>query len=372
MSIIVVVSGVSIGASKATEKALPGDWGYSVKLASERIQKAMLFSDESKAKFEIEVSASRRIEEIKQLVAADQDNGQSADKIKVSLNNYKDHLQSVTEELGRLENQPEKSVATVQVATLVDEKTSDYKKVLIDLVAANIPVETSAAILNNNLNTNQAAVNTNIVIENTNQSININSATSPMNNKIEATVKDVKSDVIIAIEASDDINDKAVGLIVDKHEKGQADDLSFQQLSEKVDQKIKEAEAKASDLNTNSAANNIVSEAKTSSLDIISKNLITAKELLDKGELKSALDKAKESKDLTKSLVNIDIIGAVEKSGNSEYNGNQVPANSENNANSSVNNNINVGLNVNNSKDSQINANSNINKAVSGNVNKVN
>ncbi|OGF20869.1 hypothetical protein A2316_00580 [Candidatus Falkowbacteria bacterium RIFOXYB2_FULL_38_15] len=121
---LVLGSGFSVSAS---QMALPGDTLYSLKIASERVQVALAFKEESRAKIHVEL-AGKRLNEVKRIKEnTDPDKNQ---KINIAIDKFQEEIRTVKTQL---DNLGEKQ-GGLEVAKIVDSKTHEYREALVGTV----------------------------------------------------------------------------------------------------------------------------------------------------------------------------------------------------------------------------------------------
>jgi len=125
--ILILGSGLSVSAA---QMALPGDKLYSLKLATEKVQVALTFKKEDKAKVHLEL-AGKRINEVKKIKENPLPAGNKNQKINVAINNFKQEIATAQVKLENLNAESFKA-AVVEVAKIVDKKTNEYHEVLLE------------------------------------------------------------------------------------------------------------------------------------------------------------------------------------------------------------------------------------------------
>jgi len=128
LSIFAVALGGSIASVSAAERSLPGDFLYTIKLATEQARLALTPSKEDKLKLKVEF-ATRRGDDLKQVAATDTPEkparvAQAAEILKRDLKTMQDQLDDVKA------TTPSETV--VEVATLVDQKSGELVQTLED------------------------------------------------------------------------------------------------------------------------------------------------------------------------------------------------------------------------------------------------
>lgn len=114
----------------ASQKALPGQPLYKVKIISENIQLGLVPKKEEKARLYLKF-AEKRLEEVEKL----QENNASVDLITGTLNTYKEYYDKAIGALGKVESQTEEVKSVAQ--DLKDQ--ADKRKKIIDKVLEKLP-----------------------------------------------------------------------------------------------------------------------------------------------------------------------------------------------------------------------------------------
>lgn len=122
--------GLSVSASQV---ALPGDRLYPLKLATEKVQVALIFDKKEAAKKHVEF-AGKRINELKVIRLNSDSPEKKAQKINVAMDKFQEEIAVVGNKLDNLKGEitPE---ATVEVAKIVDSKVNEYKETLAEATA---------------------------------------------------------------------------------------------------------------------------------------------------------------------------------------------------------------------------------------------
>lgn len=123
-AVIVIVFGGSLYSVSAAEQSLPGDFLYSIKLATEQARMVLVNNPEDKVKLKTEFT-ERRVQEMKQVIANPTEDRpqrvtQAADILKRDMDTIKHQLDEVKEK-----STPEKVKETVK---MVDEKSKAVVK----------------------------------------------------------------------------------------------------------------------------------------------------------------------------------------------------------------------------------------------------
>ena len=119
--VILLVFGAWITSVNATKNSLTGEFWYSIKLTTERVQVSLALDDEKKANLEIEF-AERRLEEIERVVEKS-DLVQTREDIEVPLKKFQESIANIKSNLAKLEKTD--SQTALKLANLVDEKTKN-------------------------------------------------------------------------------------------------------------------------------------------------------------------------------------------------------------------------------------------------------
>lgn len=119
---LVLGSGFSVSAS---ERSLPGDALYGLKIAAEKVQVALTFDKKESARIHVEL-AGKRINEINKIRENTDSDQKKIQKINVAMDKFKEEISTVQNKLENLNN--ESSAETmVEVAKIVDNKAVEYR-----------------------------------------------------------------------------------------------------------------------------------------------------------------------------------------------------------------------------------------------------
>lgn len=136
---LVLGSGLSVSAS---ERALPGDTLYPLKLATERVQVALTFDAGEQAKIHVEL-AGKRVNEVKKIKETTDSPQNKIQKIGVAMDNFQEEIAAAGNKLDNL-NKEVTPEATVELAKIVDSKANEYKEALNE-TKSELPVDGEAA-----------------------------------------------------------------------------------------------------------------------------------------------------------------------------------------------------------------------------------
>ncbi len=260
--IISVVLGSSVAMVGAAGNSLPGDYLYTVKIATENVQSNLVIDPQDKVFLEIEF-ANRRVNEIKRVSLKTESTEKKQQRANEAVNQFKDNLQSVQNNLDTLKREdPVKVVAT---ANLVDMRVEELNKVVKEDMAKD--------------------------------------------NNIKDVAKEVK-------KATEETATKALDIMVGKHNEADSDVKGA--IEQKVNDKISQTQDKVVTLATalekeaSAAEKSEITKPATTeqtqpaAVDTSSKEakkvLDEAKDSLDKGDLTSAVEKLKEGKKITSEI----------------------------------------------------------------------
>lgn len=124
-----VITGGGIGMSFASQNTIPGDIFYPVKLTIEKAQVSLKTTEEGKVKLEVEF-AGRRLEELNKVKASEiKGNKKESQKTKIVLDNFKKNIETVKDRLDKMKER-EFTKETGDVVDMVEKKTLEYTKTL--------------------------------------------------------------------------------------------------------------------------------------------------------------------------------------------------------------------------------------------------
>lgn len=283
----VITSGIySVNASRGS---LPGDMLYSVKLTSEKVQVTLAISEEKQTQKHLDF-ANERANEIEKIIQQEKDPVKKQEQIFIAADNLKkemDHAQVKMEEIKVKVQEKEKTQKVLEVIKRIDQQSEE---------------------LSDKLNEQKDQVTEN-----------------------KESVKKINE----AVNAANKTGIKAVEVIVDKYEKGEADisseevfltvEKKLQQAQDKIEQ-VKEQEAQTEELKKEQQEETVVNEEEPSAPEEDSpqdedvspaeqttepevansqtaqENAELAKELLDQGDLSSAVQKVIEIEIITSQI----------------------------------------------------------------------
>lgn len=124
MLLIAALLGGGAGATYASQSSLPGDVLYPVKIASEKVQTALVVDDVKEADLHLKFS-SERLEEVEELA---QKGEKSPELVKLAVDNYKTELAQVQTILN---SAPTNSTQTTQIAQNVADAVSQNKIIIV-------------------------------------------------------------------------------------------------------------------------------------------------------------------------------------------------------------------------------------------------
>lgn len=144
LSILAIVAGGSIASVSAAEQALPGDFLYPVKLATE--QTKLIFAKSKTDKLKIKTGfVERRVKEIQ--VVATSDVSEKGARIKVAAETLRRDLDTVKNQLNEVSvnQRPDQVKEVAEAAKLVDQKSAQVVETLKD-VKATLPEEAKGKV----------------------------------------------------------------------------------------------------------------------------------------------------------------------------------------------------------------------------------
>lgn len=115
-----------IATVSATKNSLPGDFLYSLKLTTERVQVNLAMDNEKKTNLELEF-AERRLDEVQKVSETDSDKNKK--NVDVALKKFEENLNNVKSNLAKLEKTD--TSTAVKVANILDEKAKVYVNMLM-------------------------------------------------------------------------------------------------------------------------------------------------------------------------------------------------------------------------------------------------
>jgi hypothetical protein len=138
-AVIIAIFGGSFFSVSASEQALPGDFLYSIKLASEQARMAMVKSPDERIKLKTEFT-ERRVTEMKQVIEGPR--ADKSDRIKRAADVLKRDMDTIKNQLEEVKNTatPEQAKIT---ATLVDQKIA---ALIADLQSSKIKLSASERV----------------------------------------------------------------------------------------------------------------------------------------------------------------------------------------------------------------------------------
>ncbi len=124
-----VITGGGVGMSFASQNTIPGDIFYPVKLTIEKAQVSLKTKEEDKVKLEVEF-AGRRLDELNKVKANEIiGNKKDPEKTKIVLDNFKKNIETVKNRLDKIKEN-EFTKESGDVVDMVEKKTLEYSKAL--------------------------------------------------------------------------------------------------------------------------------------------------------------------------------------------------------------------------------------------------
>jgi hypothetical protein len=138
-AVIIALFGGSFFSVSASEQALPGDFLYSIKLASEQARMAMVKSPDERVKLKTEFT-ERRVTEMKQVI--DGPRADKSDRVKQAADVLKRDMNTIKNQLEEVKNTSSPEMAK-QTATLVDERIA---ALIADLQSSKIKLSAAERV----------------------------------------------------------------------------------------------------------------------------------------------------------------------------------------------------------------------------------
>ncbi len=138
-AVIMALFGGSFFSVSASEQALPGDFLYSIKLASEQARMAMVKSPDERVKLKTEFT-ERRVTEMKQVI--DGPRADKSDRVKQAADVLKRDMDTIKNQLEEVKKTSSPEMAK-QTATLVDEKIA---ALIADLQSSKIKLSAAERV----------------------------------------------------------------------------------------------------------------------------------------------------------------------------------------------------------------------------------
>ncbi len=219
--VVAIVLSTSVTTAFA-ERSVSGDILYPVKVASEQVQLSLTTNKTDRARLTVDF-AVKRLAEVRQIVAAEQDPDERVKKISETLKGYTKNISQAKEALNTLDN--EANPDTVEVASLITDQ--------VDVLAGELEASKKAV--------------DDAVTE-------VKQSAPEKSEAVTAEAKAVKD----AIAASDATVDNAVDVILKKHQDGE---VSAEQVAQLAEKKLGELKKKVSQLSAKVvAAEGVVSK----------------------------------------------------------------------------------------------------------------
>jgi len=253
ISVIALVLGSGLSVS-ASDRALPGDALYGLKIATENVQMALTFNKKEAAKMHVEL-AGKRVNEVRKIKENSDSPQNKIQKINVAIDKFKEEISTVQNNLETMKNESSPA-AMVEMAKIVDSKATEYRDDLAE-TTSEMPAGGEAA-------------------EKINQGVDMTETTS----------------------------DQALAVIVENHVQGEVVQPE-EDVLKRVEQKFETTEARVTEvegqvngltLPVDPAATFVAQQTAGQAKEVLAE----AREALDQKDLGIALGKVMESKELAK------------------------------------------------------------------------
>lgn len=180
--------------------SLPGEWLYPIKTASENVQLALTFDDSKKVQLQMSF-VSRRGDELQQIVKQDGAPEDKKNQITSTVKKITADVQQVSKDLNKI-SMASASVATVNLAKVVDDKTLKVEKDIVDAhslmsseLKKEVATDVTAAIANTEA-TGAVALNV-MVDQSANSSTNVSQ--SDIVSRVTERIKNSESSLALAV-----------------------------------------------------------------------------------------------------------------------------------------------------------------------------
>lgn len=232
----------------ASKGSLPGDFLYPVKLKTEQVKVGLTAGPEKKAEMHVQF-AGERVKEIEKVSRQSTTPDHKKAQIQTAAAVLTQEMQKAQEHLEVAKNDKQKSGDLIQVIKSVDEKT--------DEISAQI-VQKQTELKGD---------------------------------------KEINQTLQKAVDAADNTGVKAVEVIVDKNQKGDIQ-LSENELVGIIEKKIEKTSEQINQVNQSAGATALSSDFKDKPAE--AKQILSeAQDMLDQGNLPSAIEKVKQSVEIT-------------------------------------------------------------------------
>lgn len=141
--LIIVFLGYTAMSSVASA-SLPGDMLYPIKTTGEKVQLSLTFDDDKKVELKMNF-VSRRADEMQQLAKKPDSSQDKAEKISQTAKQISEGVNDIKQDLGKMASSP--SPESVKVAKQVDEKTLKVEQDMVN-VHASLPAEVKKGVAN--------------------------------------------------------------------------------------------------------------------------------------------------------------------------------------------------------------------------------
>lgn len=278
MALFIVSSGI-LGVN-ASRLSLPGDFLYPVKLTSEKVQVGLIAGDENKAEKRVEF-AEERVKEIEAVAAKEIKAEDKKKKITIAADALKTDLKKAQDNLDKAKSKPQQSketeTNTVQVAKSLDQKVEGITEKIAQKKQELKEDKDISKVLDE------------VTVEAENTSVK---AVEVIINRVERVEVDIsKKELVEVIEKKIESTAKKV-----EEAKALLDDLAAENVSD--DQNINDSDIEDSN-ETGDQTNESTGLRTTTDAE---KALEEARDLLNQGDLSSAMEIVKQTVELTKEV----------------------------------------------------------------------
>ncbi len=122
---LAILLGGWTGMVGASFDSVPGDVLYPVKIANEKVQLSLAFSDEQKTKLHVEF-ASKRLDEV--VIISSSDSSEKEEQVRIAMNSFTNEIETVNQKIEEMKVSDLEGAA--ELVKIVDTKVAEYEDVL--------------------------------------------------------------------------------------------------------------------------------------------------------------------------------------------------------------------------------------------------
>jgi hypothetical protein len=288
----------------ASKGSLPGDFLYPVKITTEKVQVGLTISDDKKAELHVSF-AENRVNEIDEIIQSDLSQEDKNEKIVLAVDGLKNDMENAQDTMIKVSDNANNSKETINIIKEIDEKSDalgdkielqkvgfeDNFEMVSDLTeAVDVTIETSVQAIEVIILEREKGE-----IEMTDQEL-----FDVLERKINKAEIKVKESIDLADGEIAQRKVPAVEVLVEEEESTEENaDSDESQESKKTIKQESNSEDKVNEELTEAETNNIIIDVRPGEAE---KSINEAKDLLDQGDLLSAIEKIKESSLMVKEV----------------------------------------------------------------------